>query len=415
MGKQAPGRNTPGLVRAIYASRASEPIIKRRIETRNSAWAKMRQKKNQEREELVQKYQHQLKEIESGQSRRTGPALQHTRKLMVQTLKKEVAKCTEEKDKARNKPDTFRRIASGLRVFGEVGTLVVVNNLVEIAPKLYHIDSDVCQRCGTLFMFDHNTYMRICSHCDVCVPTIFVTEDVSQDVIVSKMNTRMSSSSTRGMNIHQSTQPDVASVLPAQEGKQPKRAGEEAGHGGRRPQAGQVRNTQGAALDSAKKTKIQAYTKFLQQFDSHQEEVPEEVLVLLYKQLSYVHLMSSSKCRPTPVAQILRKYGHQKFVSQVTRICRVFNGQEVPVLTDQVVSNLRSRYEMLLSLGEALDIKRYLSYELLTAVLLNLDGHHHLSQLFYQCKNPGKSAEQRIHMILGRAQRAFPDHNWELK
>lgn len=56
------------------------------------------------------------------------------------------------------------------------------------------------------------------------------------------------------------------------------------------------------------------YLKFVMQYEESVKEIPEEVLDLVYGQLSKVHLMLRSRTKPTPISQILRDAGHKKWV-----------------------------------------------------------------------------------------------------
>jgi hypothetical protein len=71
------------------------------------------------------------------------------------------------------------------------------------------------------------------------------------------------------------------------------------------------------------------YRKYLMQFHADAPIPPPDVINVVYKHLSKVHIMLSTKVKPTPIAQILREEKLQKWTPYAVRIAKYINKEPI--------------------------------------------------------------------------------------
>jgi len=111
------------------------------------------------------------------------------------------------------------------------------------------------------------------------------------------------------------------------------------------------------------------YRRYLGPFGETVPVVPTGVMRVLYRYLSNIHLQNSIRCRPTPVGNILRTHGFPKWANIAIRITKLFNGEPISVLPDALVERLVERFDVIFR--ESSKRKRKLpSFEFITNILL---------------------------------------------
>ena len=86
------------------------------------------------------------------------------------------------------------------------------------------------------------------------------------------------------------------------------------------------------------------YHKYLMQFHEDAPDPPTEVINIVYRHLSKVHIMLSSKVKPTPISQILRQEGLQKWTSMAVRIAKTINREPIVKLSTALIDRLVLRF-----------------------------------------------------------------------
>lgn len=127
------------------------------------------------------------------------------------------------------------------------------------------------------------------------------------------------------------------------------------------------------------------YRKFLMQFHADVQDPPDDVLSSIIHHLSRVHVLQSTKVKPTPVSAVLRKCGMQKYIAQVARITRVLNREPVAALPTDLIDRLVSRFEKVVKVFRRvknLQRKKILSFEFLTKKFLILEGEPAMADMF---------------------------------
>ena len=270
--------------------------------------------------------------------------------------------------------------------FGTIHSLIMVNNLQKVVSGVYNFNNDKCRQCGSSYLFDPVAYMNICKHCGFTLASVFCFEDIQQDRIATKTYSKKSSV---GRSLKISQQPTALPISGAQPGV-----------------GGQTRVSH----------RVPLYKKYLSQFLEDAEEIPSVVMELVYKSLSYVHIMSSVRCRVTTVLQILKNSEHKSFCSQASRICRVFNGEPVPVISVELMSQMVRKFEAICEVGGLKEFsKRKLhSFEFLSCILFRSEGRSDLAAMvsMHKTKTAIQLADFRIKQIIRVVKQNHPEMTW---
>jgi predicted Zn-ribbon and HTH transcriptional regulator len=213
-----------------------------------------------------------------------------------------------------------------------VGRLVLSNRIMGRPTENFYMDPDTCSTCMIFFVFNQVTNIHVCPKCGLTKDVLFISEDKSQDVLVTKdPNTGTSDTIKPVSDYHYIRGP--------------------------------------------------LYRRYLSQFAADAPVVPISVMRVLYKYLSNVHLQNSIRCRPTPVANILRTHGFPKWANCSVRITKLFNGEPVPCIPIELLNRLVNRFDLIFQ--EASTRKKKLpSFEFITNILLRVEGRDDLAQSF---------------------------------
>ena len=87
------------------------------------------------------------------------------------------------------------------------------------------------------------------------------------------------------------------------------------------------------------------YRKYLMQYHEDEPDIPAEVINVVYKHLSKVHIMSSSTVKSTPIAQILRQEGYQKYTCKSVRIAKIINNEPIVKMSSELIERLVWRFK----------------------------------------------------------------------
>jgi predicted Zn-ribbon and HTH transcriptional regulator len=215
----------------------------------------------------------------------------------------------------------------------QVGRLVVSNRIIGRPTEQYFIDPDRCSKCKTQYVFNNITNINVCPSCGYTRDVLFISEDNSQDTLVTK------DPGTGSVNAAEKTTTDYHYV--------------------RSP----------------------LYRRYLSQFSTDAPPIPTEIMRVLYKYLSNIHLQNSIRCRPTPVANILRTHGFSKWANMSIRITKVFNGEPVPSIPTDLIERLVHRFDLIFHAASARK-QKLPSFDFITNILLRIEGRVDLAQSF---------------------------------
>jgi hypothetical protein len=227
--------------------------------------------------------------------------------------------------------DTFKQ---------NVGRLIIANRLLCRDTEIFYNDQNTCSKCHCLYTFDHVTHMNVCTSCGISERVLFVMEDQSQDLLVGKNPVAVIEKSKNNNTSKKSTSVYHRSPL---------------------------------------------YKRYLQQFSSTAPPIPLEIMKTLYQYLSNIHLQNSVRCRPTPVATVLRSSGFSKWSNSSVIISKMFNGEPVPKMSDDLINRLVHRFVIIFraaNLTETSDKQKIPSFEFLTHILLHIEGEQRLAKSF---------------------------------
>ena len=247
-----------------------------------------------------------------------------------------------------------------------IGRLVLSNRIMGRPTEHFYTDPDKCTHCHVLYEFDQVSNDHTCPQCGYTVQVLFITEDISQDSLINKDPNTGVTTKVPGSEYHY-----VRSPL---------------------------------------------YKRYLKQFGMDVPPIPLEAMRILYKYLSNIHLQNSVRCRPTPVANILRTHGFVKWASFSIRITKLFNGEAVPVLPPDLIQRLVRRFGLIFH--ESSTQKQKLpSFEFITNILLRIEGRTDLAGSFalHKTRSVLRRIASELYVFISRikASGVEPDLLWE--
>lgn len=242
--------------------------------------------------------------------------------------------------------------------------LVVVERLLQGSDakgcELFHIDPSICTICKVPYVFDSVTTTYTCVQCARTQTVLFVHADRSQDMLVEK--TPVPETSRSSSNIHLQTETTVCCSAQSPTG------------------------LSGSRVSTY--TRVPLYRRYLAQFADGGLVIPTEVMKCLYQYLSTIHLQTSVRCRPTPVATLLRSNGFSRWASHAVVICKRFNGESVPVLEPALIERLVKRFEFIFTVCTHPKVKQKIpSFEIITHILLCTENKPELADSFFVHKS----------------------------
>ena len=117
------------------------------------------------------------------------------------------------------------------------------------------------------------------------------------------------------------------------------------------------------------------YRKYLSQFHEHTLDPPKEVINVVYKHLSRVHMMLSTRVKPTPIAQILRQENLQKWAPMAFRIAKMINQEPIVKLSTEMIDRLVAKFDKINSVFNQTKCKtrkKTMNFEYVTKQMLSM-------------------------------------------
>ena len=148
---------------------------------------------------------------------------------------------------------------------------------------------------------------------------------------------------------------------------------------------------------------------------STRPDIPEDVMLLLYRELSYIHLMSSTRSRPATVADTMRNNGYSHLVPHAVRISRMYNGEDIPVIQLEEMERLVYRFRVLLrSFGDE-SRRNLFVFEILAALVFRAEGRNDLVDVVLEHKSKAlsKLGDPKLVALIHRAEKTDPALSWE--
>lgn len=310
----------------IYTNRSNQHVIDRMIEVGKGKWETNAHKQYEEQKRT-------LKELEEEEKKLIPGSIDfYTDRTRIYRHKDELLQKIQSYEESEY-VHTWDRMTELLykKRDQNVCRLIYSNKMMNRPTETFYMDPDRCPKCMILFKFDSVTNTNLCSSCGLVVDVLFISEDNSQDTLVTKQ-----------------------------------------------PNSG---CTMSKPTTSYQYVRSPLYRRYLNQFSDNVDHIPLDVMRVLYKYLSNIHLQNSIRCRPTPVANILRTYGFAKWANYSIRITNIFNGEPNPILSDDLIKSLVGRFEVIFS--ESTKRKQKLpSFAFITNILLRIEGHPELGRSF---------------------------------
>ena len=160
------------------------------------------------------------------------------------------------------------------------------------------------------------------------------------------------------------------------------------------------------------------YRKYIMQFHKDAPNPPKEVMAVIYKHLSKVHIMLSIKVKPTPIAQILRQEKLQKWVPYAVRITKLINQEPIVSLTQELIDRLVFRFNRITQVFAVTKVenrKKIMNFEFLTKQFLQMEGLMKLAEWFqcHKTRDVLKEADTRLFRCSQKLENT-DDLNWQI-
>ena len=324
-----------------------------------------------------------------------------------------VIKKQQEIDAAEKSLSHFEKLASQLKLYGKSETLVMLNNITGKPPEALLIDSERCENCpDNLLLQDPLTHLNTCNICGRCMTRLFVTEDSSSDILILR-------SGVSGTNINARKRKAGISVTYLKDAVSKKRLLSQLADKSKKnlviigsTEHDNVDEAQNDQTDAVEKTYV-SYNRFINQFLDTRPEIPERVMGLIYNQLSTIHLLSSVRCRSTPVTSILRAAGETDWLPFSTVISREFNGQCSPRLTQLTIDNIIARFKVITSVTTDKQ-RKSLGIDMLTSICLQAEGLEAAASCFVLMKTKAvlRLSGKRLMEAIDMAKLKNPKIDW---
>jgi hypothetical protein len=122
------------------------------------------------------------------------------------------------------------------------------------------------------------------------------------------------------------------------------------------------------------------YLTYLMQFHESAPPIPKEVIQVLYKGLSHIHIMLPEKIKRTPVIKILRQNGMSHLTDMAIKIVKILRGEPVPKFSQELIDRLHHRFKALCD--ERKEGRKVPNVEFLTKEFLKQEGELELLGYF---------------------------------
>ena len=251
----------------------------------------------------------------------------------------------------------MRRRFQRLQKLSHTFSRITVDRIMNASPSKFLLDTDQCLQCRRILVFNNVTFDAICTYCGTCSYILFAVEDMSIDSIIHK------ASAISGTSVvHLPISSAVDTVRPP------------------------LKTTATMTMTTDTKahySRDAGYSKFVMQFAHDALPIPHELIRYIYTVFQNVHLTTSNRCRPTPIANSLRNHPTlSMFMNHALRIAWTFNGDRVPSFSPTLSKKLLWRYSRVMSSLTTLNKQRLFSFELLTRVFLQMENETEMANMF---------------------------------
>ena len=360
----------------------------------------------------------------------------------LRSKKRKVAALQKKVDVEKRRIDTFIRKKSLLKTFGKIDTLVFVDHLSHGENNdIIVIDADRCPLCSNVFKQNATTNLNTCNKCFNVVERLFVVEDSSSDILILRSGVSGTNENARkrkkgeniifckdsiskkrlSMQLSTKAARDVYVLGHDDDGNNNKKTdtGSEVidadDNNDHEEQPMTTTNKKNITSNNIRTKKKTTYSRFIMQFIDTRPDIPNNVMRLVYDQLSTIHLLSSIRCRATPVASILRSHNLLEWVPYATVISRQFNGQWSPRIPKKIIHAVIERFDLITRVTTDKE-RKTLGVDLLTSTCLAAEGELKFSRAFSLMKTRSvmRLSSTRLREAITRAEIIEPSVDWSL-
>lgn len=316
-----------------------------------------------------------------------------------------------------------------LRTFGKLGTLVMSNNLTGFAAKKYPVDPDQCNTCEMPYTFNPRSFLSTCKNCNSVVSFIFNQEEYTHEAIASKLYSDKSNIDEGGAVRNITFTNGSEAVVLQQDERQKSDAGivgcgskqakgsvpsESSSKNAKSQSARNVlKNSCGLAAQVSNRSAL--FRRYLSQFLDDAPEVPLEVFHLLQSHLTHNHLHHTVRCKPTPVASILKNSDFKHLAYMAVKISRMHDGLDVPVISKDMLEDMVKRYNVVISMDiEKVHREKLYSFEFVSSLIFFALGRLDLCKMIQQNKNRCyfNFQDSTVQYIVAKASAANQELDW---
>ena len=295
----------------------------------------------------------------------------------IRAKKRKLALLEKQEEDLNRNTDYFNERVTQLKP-DHVASMIIFGNITSNNKEVFMFDSYHCNKCGHLYVVHPIKHANICTKCKKFTKALYLMEDVQTDSL---------SFNNQKKQLLLKNEPE------------------------------EVARRAGKFIDFDKKEhtkpvdRTQPYKKFLSQFAEDAPKTPEEVKNILYLNFVFIHVFNSSKCRPAPIATILKNNNLLEFVSYSNRIARELNNEPVPLLSLALIDILLLRFkEINLASLSVPNFDKLPSFEILTHTFLRAEKRDDLANFFYTHKasNVLRTADIKLRELINACQ-LLPD------
>jgi len=263
--------------------------------------------------------------------------------------------------------------------------IVVANNSQTPCNEIFTKTMDHCVKCETMYECEPTLYLNICPCCKFTKRLLIMAEDRQSEVICFKNQELPLLLSNYPEQIASRQTQDVEAPILETNAKDERNLAE----------------------------RRKAYREYVIQWEEHAPIIPEFVKMKLYERFNHIHMLNSLKCRPSAVANVLKEQGAGMIPYQMyaMKITKEFNGEEIPVLTLELVERCCERFHQLSLAALSQDkIGKLPSVEILTHFFLRAEGRDDLARLFFTHKDYGplRVTELKLRTLVDICAKKFP-------
>ena len=259
---------------------------------------------------------------------------------------------------------------------GKIASIIVLNQLNGRAVEVFDHSSDRCRQCSTTRYpaFDPETYRSTCPGCGETWHILSIVEDTVSDNLLFRSQEKSAKDKLKSTTM---------CVF-----------GDSQSPGDRSPM----------------------YARYLAQFSADAPTIPITVLQTVLTHIGPAYLTPNGRCRPTPVATVLREAMLPKWVAFAARITQHLNGAVVPKLSPGLVKNLVRRFKIIGLVADDDTMAKLPPLSTITHVLLRMEKQPALANAFESHKTPSvlNSVEAKLRSVIPGCQAMAPDMDWSL-